>query len=107
MEDDLFSVYCEVLDLAPNWMNVGLMLGIRNADLKGIRITYRENPQDCLKETLEQWLKQAHDIEKNGLPTWKKIVEVTAHPVAGNNAALAKTIAQNHQGMQHTACILQ
>ena len=105
MEDDLFSVYCEVLDLAPNWMNVGLMLGLRNADLKGIRITYRESPRECLKETLEQWLRQAYAVEKNGLPTWKKIVEVTAHPVAGNNPALAKTLAQIHQGMQYTVLI--
>ena len=105
-EDDLFSVYCEVLDLAPNWMDVGLMLGLRNADLKGIRATYRESPRDCLKETLEQWLKQAYNTKKSSLPTWKKMVEVTAHPVAGNNPSLAATLALNHQGMQHSACIL-
>ena len=103
MEDDLFSVYCEVLDLAPNWMDVALMWGLRHTNLKEISSTYRENPRNCLKEALAQWLKQAYDIDRNGLPTWKKMVEVTAHPVAGNNPALATTLAQNHQGMQHTA----
>ena len=103
MEDDLFSVYCEVLDLAPNWMDVGLMLGLRHACLEEIGTTYHERPRDCLKKALVEWLKQAYNTVKSGLPTWKKMVEVTAHPVAGNNPALAATLARNHQGMQHTA----
>ena len=96
----MFSVYREVLDLAPKWMDVGLMLGVRHSYLKEIRIAYRESPRECLKEALEQWLKQAYDVNKNGLPTWKKMVEVAADPIAGDNPALAAIIAQNHQGMQ-------
>ena len=102
MEDDLFSVYREVLHLAPNWMNVGLVLGLRHADLKEISTIYRGNPRNCLKEALEQWLKQEYHIDRNGLPTWKKMVEVAADPVAGDNPALAATLARNHQGMQYT-----
>ena len=103
MEDDLFSVYCEVIDLAPNWMDVALMLGLRHSYLKEIYTAYRERPRECLKEALAQWLKQAYNVDRNGLPTWKKMVQVTAHPVAGANPALAATLAQNHQGMQHAA----
>ena len=103
-EDDLLSVYCEVLDLAPNWMDVGLVLGMRQTYLEEISTTYHESPRKCLKKALVEWLKQAYNVEKHGLPTWKKIVEVTAHPIAGNNPALAAALAQNHQGMQHTAC---
>ena len=103
-EDHLLSVYREVLDLAANWMDVGLVLGLRYTYLEEISATYPEKPRECLKKALAQWLKQAYNVGENGLPTWKKIVEVTADPIAGNNPALAAALAQNHQGMQHTAC---
>ena len=99
----MVSVYREVLDLAVNWMDVGLVLGIRHTYLTEIRSTYCESPRKCLKETLAQWLKRAYDVGRNGLPTWKKMVEVTADPIAGDNPALARTLARNHQGMKHTA----
>ena len=102
MEDDLFSVYREVLDLALNWMDVGLVLGLRHIHLKEIHTTNRESPRKCLMEALKLWLKQEYDIDRNGLPTWKKMVEVTADPIAGENPALAATLARNHQGMQYT-----
>ena len=106
MKDDVFSVYCEVLDLAPKWMDVGLMLGLEHSSLEKISTTYQESPRECiilcLMEVLEHWLKQMYDVDRHGLPTWKKMVEVTAHPVAGNDPALAATLARNHQGMQHT-----
>ena len=101
MEDDLLSVYREVLDLAINWMDVGLVLGLRHTDLKEISTTYRENPKKCLKEALAQWLKQKYDVDRNGLPTWKKMVEVVEDPIAGENPALATILARNHQGMQY------
>ena len=98
----MFSVYREVLALAINWMNVGLMLGLQHSYLKEIRTAYHESPRECLKEALAQWLKQEYDVDRNGLPTWKKMVEVAADPIAGENSALATTLARNHQGMQHT-----
>ena len=101
MEDDLLSVYREVLDLAINWMDVGLVLGLRHTDLKEISTTCRENPKKCLKEALAQWLKQKYDVDRNGLPTWKKLVEVAEDPIAGENPALATILARNHQGMQY------
>ena len=101
----MFSVYCEVIDLAPNWMDMGLMCGLRYTGLKEISATFHEKPRECLKETLAQWLKQAYNVDEHGLPTWKKFVEVTAHPIAGNNPALAATLARNHQGMQQIAVV--
>ena len=102
VEDDLPSVYSEVLDLTPKWMAVGLMLGIRFTDLESISAAYHENPNKCLKEALALWLKRAYNTERNGLPTWNKMVEVAADPIAGENPALAATLARNHQGMQYT-----
>ena len=86
-------------------MDVGLMFGIRYTYLEEISTTYREKPRECLKKALAQWLKQAYNTDENGLPTWKKMVEVAADPIAGNNPALAATLARNHQGMQYAACM--
>ena len=98
-EDDLSSVYSEVLDLTPNWMAVGLTLGLQFSDLETISTTYHESPHKCFMKALALWLKQAYNSDKNGLPTWKKMVEVTGAPGAGNNPALAARLARNHQGM--------
>ena len=57
-EDDLLSVYCEVLDLAANWMDVGLVLGMQPTYLEEIGATYHESPRKCLKKVLLEWLKQ-------------------------------------------------
>ena len=78
------------------------MLGLRHTYLREIGTTYREKPRECLMEALAHWLRQAHNVHKTGLPSWKKIVEVAADPKAGDNPALATILAQNHQGMQHT-----
>ena len=104
MEDDLVSVHSEVQDLASNWKDVGLALGLQDAYLENIGITNYQNPSKCLQRALGEWLKQAHDVDRYGLPNWKKMVEVTAARIAGDNPALAATLAQNHQGMQITAC---
>ena len=92
------SVYPKILDLAPNWMDVGMMLGLRYTALTTVSATHRDNPKNCLRGVLALWLQQAYSVDRHGLPTWRKIVEVTADPAAGNNPALATRLAQEHQG---------
>ena len=96
-EDDLSTVYREILDLASKWMDIALMLGLRYSDLS---IICHDNPRHCLREALIQWLKQSYNVEKNGPPTWRKMVEVTAEPAAGSNPALAANLAQKYRGMK-------
>ena len=50
----------------------------------------------AMGEVVEEWLKGNYDTDKFGPPTWKKLVEVVAHPNGGNNNFLAKKIANEH-----------
>ena len=44
------------------------------------------------------WLRKNYDVELFGEPTWRTLVKVVARPVAGNNCALALSIAGRHSG---------
>ena len=37
-------------------------------------------------------------VEKFGMPTWKRLVEAVGDKMGGNNPALALTIAKEHPG---------
>ena len=37
-------------------------------------------------------------MERFGEPTWRAVVKVVAHPAAGDNCALALSIAKQHPG---------
>jgi len=56
------------------------------------------NPRDCMSAMLKHWLWRNYDIEKFGEPTWRMVVKVVAHSAAGNNCALALSIAGRHSG---------
>ena len=54
-----------------------------------------ENSQDlnqALIQTILLWLRQEHNVVKDGYPTWKRLVQA----VKEINPALARTIALNH-----------
>ena len=70
------------------------MLGLRYSDLSAMT----DSPRNCLREAIVHWLKQAYNVDKNGKPTWRKIVDVIAEPAGGNDPALAAALAQKHQG---------
>ena len=39
-----------------------------------------------------------YNVERFGEPTWRAVVKVVAHPAAGDNCALALSIAKQHSG---------
>ena len=58
--NDLGAVKIAVGDLAAQWHDFGLALGIRNCDLETIQPS--NNPTVCLRKMLAQWLKQNYDV---------------------------------------------
>ena len=95
-EKDLIDVLEEVGSLAGRWRNLCLALGVLDVDT--IASNYRDNPKDCLRTVLEQWLRQAYATQMHGLPTWQKLVGAVANNMGGDRPALAETIAKNHRG---------
>lgn len=56
-----------LLEVAYNWHNIGVFLGVPNYELKCIENDYKKS-KDCLREMLTEWLKQPN-------PTWKQLAE--------------------------------
>ena len=75
-----------------------IRLGLLSSDVDTIATMHPHNPTDCLMEVVSKWLKLSYNTHKHGLPTWQKVVAAVANSIGGNNPALAKTIAENHQG---------
>ena len=84
--------------VAGDWKAIGRGLKIDSGRLQTIQANNPGNTKECLSEMLTCWLKRNYDVERFGEPTWRAVVKVVADPVAGDNYALALSIAGKHQG---------
>ena len=96
--DDLFEVQCELLDVVHKWKALGKALRLRPNLLNRIEAD-RPDVNSRLEEALTEWLQQAYNTDRFGLPSWKLLVAAVAHPAGGNDHALARRIAERHNGM--------
>ena len=64
---DLQAVFLELYDARIKWNNIGLGLGTSYSDLAAIKERNRDDPDECFKDLLSHWLRQAR-------PTWEAIV---------------------------------
>ena len=98
-EDDTHEVYGAVLDLAGMWHDMCLALGLRPAVADTIAATHPQNPKQCLREVIVEWLRKTYDVSKHGPPTWRTLVKAVSDKAGGNNPALAEEIAEKHKGI--------
>ena len=49
-------------------------------------------------EVISTWLRQSYDVERHGLPSWRRVVEAVDSGAGGANYVLAKEIASKYQG---------
>ena len=101
-EDDVFSVYEEVLPVAESWGRIALALRLLPSIKSLIAKKHHNDPKDCLLAVVEEWLKGLHDVQKYGHPSWRVLVQALAHPAGGANPALACSIAAKHPGNHHS-----
>ena len=83
--------------MAHNWKGVGEALRLNPALLKTIQADHPD-VRSRLDEVLTEWLNKAYDTYRFGLPSWKLLVAAVAHPVGGNDRALAERIAGKYNG---------
>ena len=87
-----------MMAVAGNWKTVGRGLRIDSGRLNMIQESNFGKPRECLSEMLTCWLNRNYNVERFGEPTWRAVVKVVAHTAAGDNHALALTIARKHSG---------
>ena len=96
---NLADILLDIHHVAPKWKDVGLLLRLHPHDLGLIEAdNVQKGVTSCLRVVVEKWLNQSYDTATYGLPSWKMLVDAIAHPVGGNNPALAEQIATKHKG---------
>ena len=72
--NDLQVVKNDLWEARARWKDVGLELSMRQSTLDSIAITQRDDPGNCLREMLAEWLRGAGDPPR----TWNTIVAALA-----------------------------
>ena len=99
-EEDLFDIQEALISAVAKWKSIGTGLGIKRGKLDEIEARHSGDPSECLAEMLTTWLRRSYDVKRFGEPTWRKLTQIVSKSAAGNNPALALTIANKHL----TAC---
>ena len=92
----------ELLPVAHKWRNIGLALKLDPNLLERIGTRNHRDVISYMSDTLTEWLQKAYDTTRFGDPSWKLLTEAVAHPVGGNNPALAKEISLKYNGKNST-----
>ena len=80
------------------WKAIGRGFRIDSGRLDQIQTGNHGDCEECLSGVLTCWLRKNINVELFGEPTWRTVVKVVAHSAAGNNCALALSIAGRHPG---------
>jgi hypothetical protein len=75
----LKTVLNELFDAKIKWHNLGLELELDNSILESIRKDYRENIDDCFRETIVAWFKSSSEAPK----TWSTLADALKAPIVG------------------------
>ena len=87
-----------MMPIVCSWKAIGRGLRIGSGHLDMIQKDSSGNFKECLSEMLTCWLKRNYDVKRFGEPSWRAVVKVVACPAAGDNHALALSIAKQHSG---------
>ena len=77
------------------YYQLGRELGLPPSELKSIKRA-NQPVEEMIDDVLLLWLKQCYDVQRHGLPTWRRLVEAVDSPNGGNNPVLAVDIANRH-----------
>ena len=85
---DLKKLYLVTFEARIKWRNILLMLEVSAATLETIGNKWSNNPDDCYREGLLEWL-------KGGEGSWRNIVKALSSPTVGHSD-IARTIERDH-----------
>ena len=76
--DDIKAVRTEIWEARSDWLDIGIELGLKVADLDAIKENNHGNVEKCFSKMLIQWLRRT-----NPPPTWSAMVEALKQPAVG------------------------
>ena len=85
---DLGDLYIATFDARIKWRNFLLVLKISSDTIDSIGKEWGNNPDDCYREGLKEWL-------KGGERSWENIVKALSSPIVGH-IHIARTIERDH-----------
>ena len=85
---DLGKLYIATFDARIKWRNFLLVLEISSDTIDSIGTKWRDDPDDCYREGLKEWLKG----EKR---RWEDVVKALSSPIVGHSD-IANTIEKDH-----------
>ena len=103
-EDDICDILDELTDVLAECYKIGTRLGLKQSDLNVIK-EGKHDLATAMERVIDYWLRQNYNVKKYGLPSWKSLVKAVQHRGGGNNAALARKIAERHPGIYIKNCI--
>ncbi len=86
--EDLKKVYLVTFDARVKWRNILLVLDVSPATINNVGTNCRDNPEDCYREGLSEWL-------KGGERSWEDVVKALSSPIVGHSD-IARTIERDH-----------
>ena len=85
---DFKKVYTATFEARNQWRNILLVLDVSPATIDDVGTKCSNNPNDCYREGLKEWL-------KDGERSWEDVVKVLSSPTVGHSD-LAKTVEKDH-----------
>ena len=85
---DLGKLYVATFDARIKWRNFLLVLEISSDTIDSIGTKWRDDPDECYREGLKEWL-------KGGERSWEDVVKALSSPIVGH-VHIANTIEKYH-----------
>ncbi len=85
--DDVLTVLEELRKVRAKWENIGLGLDVAPGTLEAIKLQYQD-PLDCLREVLREWLKSLPG------PSWEGLVQVLRRPAIGEQSLARELVTK-------------
>ena len=86
--EDLGDLYIATFDARIKWRNFLLVLKISSDTIDSIGTKWQDDPDDCYREGLKEWLKGRER-------SWEDIIKALSSPIVGHSD-IARTIERDH-----------
>lgn len=96
----MIDVVDSVQRLAGSWKRVATYIHVKGDAIDRIEQNNPRDAQQCLHESIVEWLRKNYNLEKFGPPSWKMLVGA----VKRLDNSLALEIANAHRGMCTANC---